>query len=261
MLLKDKSVVIMGAGSGVGRAASLIFARNGAKLICADVVRARVDETVALVTGEGFPAQAVTCDVSNVDQVNAAVQAAVDAYGRLDVIYNNVGISSNKAGGGPPPGFMDIDDAEYDRLADVNFRGMFYGCRAAIRQFLKQDDGEGVIVNTGSVAGMVGWGGTLYGATKAAGIQLTRGLAIEFASKGIRVNTVCPAGMITNFGQAEGATREITPELEARYGQQHPLGRPIAPEDTANAALFLASDQARNITGVALPVDGGYVAA
>ncbi len=260
MLLKDKSVVIMGAGSGVGRAASLIFARNGAKLICADVLRDRVDKTVALVTDEGFPALAVTCDVSKADQVNAAVQAAVDAYGRLDVIYNNVGISSTR-GTGATPGFMEIDDSEYDRLGDVNFRGMFNGCRAAIRQFLKQGDNQGVIVNTGSVAGMVGWGGTLYGATKAAGIQLTRGLAIEFAKQGIRVNTVCPAAMATNFGQADGSDREITSEVEARYGMQHPNGRAISPEDTAYAALFLASDQARNITGVALPVDGGYVAA
>ncbi|RYE99082.1 MAG: SDR family oxidoreductase, partial [Oxalobacteraceae bacterium] len=200
-----------------------------------------------------------TCDVRHEDQVAATVQAAVDAYGRLDVIYNNVGISSTR--GSVMPTFIEVDDAEYDRLGDVNFRGMVNGCRQAIKQFLAQDDRKGVIVNTGSVAGMVGWGGTLYGATKAAGIQLTRGLAIEYAKHGIRVNSVCPAGMITNFGMAEGTRREVTPELEAAYGKQHPLGLAIAPEDTANAALFLASDLARNITGVALPVDGGYVAA
>ena len=260
MLLKDKSVVIMGAGSGVGRAAALIFARNGAKLICADISAEWAQETQALVEAEGFRAKAVTCDVRYEDQVAAAIEAAVQEYGRLDVIYNNVGIASRVNETGAVP-FIDLPDEEYDRLGNVNFRGMVNGCRAALKQFLKQGDGKGVIVNTGSVAGMVGWGGTLYGATKAAGIQLTRGLAIEYAKHGVRVNIVCPAGMITNFGMAGGAPSEITPELKAHYGAMHPLGRPIAPEDPANAALFLASDLASNITGVALPVDGGYVAA
>lgn len=260
MLLKDKSVVIMGAGSGVGRAAALIFARNGAKLICADVMPAGNEKTGALVTEEGYQAKVVTCDVCKEDEVKAAIDAAVAAYGRLDVIYNNVGIASTSTG--RPVAFEDCTDEDYQRLSDVNFRGVVNGCRHAIRQFLKQGDHKGVIVNTASVAGMVGWGGTLYGATKGAVVQITRGLAIEQAKHGIRVNAVCPAGMITNFGVPEGGkAREITPELEAMYGKQHPLGLPIAPEDTANAAMFLASDLARNITGVLLPVDGGYLAA
>jgi len=259
VLLKDKSVVIMGAGSGVGRAASLIFARNGAKLVCADIVPTRNEQTVAMVCAEGFPAIAVTCDVRIERDVSRAIDAALHAYGRLDVIFNNVGIASTV--GGMPVRFEETTDEDYVRLSDVNFRGMVNGCRLAIRQFLKQGDGKGVIVNTGSVAGMVGWGGVLYGATKAAGMQLTRGLAIENAKHGIRVNAVCPAGMITNFGVPEGIVREVTREMEALVGKLHPLGRPIAPEDTANAALFLASDLACNITGVMLPVDGGYVAA
>jgi NAD(P)-dependent dehydrogenase (short-subunit alcohol dehydrogenase family) len=261
MLLKDKSVLIMGAGSGVGRAAALIFAANGAKLICADVAPKPNEETVALVTQAGGTAKAVTCDVAKEDEVQAAVDATVEAYGRLDIIYNNVGISSRFGDKGGAVRFVDLPENEYDRLGDVNFRGMVNGCRSALRQFLKQDDGKGVIVNTGSVAGIVGWGGPLYGATKAAGMQLTRGLAIEYAKHGIRVNAVCPAGMPTNFGIPAGTQREITPAMEQGIGRMHPLGMPIAAEDCANAALFLASDLARNITGVWLPVDGGYVAA
>ncbi|MFC4595829.1 SDR family NAD(P)-dependent oxidoreductase [Sphingobium tyrosinilyticum] len=260
MLLEGKSVVIMGAGSGVGRAASLIFARNGAKLICADLVAERNEETVGLIREEGFTdAQAITCNVVKEADVQAAIDAAVSAYGRLDVIFNNVGIASPVRNNALVR-FDEITDEDFDQLNDVNFRGVGNGCRLAIRQFLKQGDHNGVIVNTASVAGMVGWGGVLYGATKGAVIQLTRGLAIENAKNGIRVNAVCPAGMITNFG-AGSAPRVVTPELESMYGKQHPLGMPISPEDCANAALFLASDMARNITGVALPVDGGYVAA
>ena len=261
MLLEGKSIVIMGAGAGVGRAAALIFARNGAKLVCADVVAARAEETAALVNAEGFPAIAATCDVSKEDQVEAAIAAAVGKYGRLDVIFNNVGIASNRTGGGTGPGFVDSGDDESQLLSDVNFRGVVNGCRHAIRQFLKQGDGQGAIVNTASVAGLVGWGGSIYGATKGAVVQLTRGLAIEYAPQGIRVNCVCPAGMITNFGQPlDSKIREATPEMKEVVGKMHPLGRPIDPEDPANAAMFLASDLARNLTGVILPVDGGYVA-
>ncbi|HKR87485.1 MAG TPA: SDR family NAD(P)-dependent oxidoreductase [Phenylobacterium sp.] len=261
MLLKGKSVVIMGAGSGVGRAAALIFARHGAAIICADLVPERNQETAARVAAEGFAARAVTCDVRDEAQVKAAIDAAVEAYGRLDVIFNNVGIASSRSGAAPA-GFAESTDADYELLSDVNFRGVVNGCRQAIRQFLQQADGQGVIVNTGSVAGLVGWGGSIYGATKGAVIQITRGLAIEYARHGIRVNAVCPAAMATNFGRPDGAPdRQITPEVEAAYGKYQPLGRPIDPEDAANAALFLASDLARNITGVVLPVDGGYVAA
>jgi NAD(P)-dependent dehydrogenase (short-subunit alcohol dehydrogenase family) len=260
MLLRDKSVVIMGAGSGVGRAASLIFARNGARLVCADVVADRAEETAALVAAEGFIARPFTCDVRNEAQVAATIAAAVSSHGRLDVIYNNVGVGTTTATG-QLMAFDEMDDSHYQFLADVNLRGMINGCRHAIRQFLAQGDRQGVIVNTGSVAGLVGWGGTVYGATKAGGIQLTRGLAIEYARHGIRVNVVCPGGMATNFGAPEGQSHTLSNEQLAYMSAAHPLGRVIDPEDTANAALFLASDLARNITGVVIPVDGGYTAA
>lgn len=144
----------------------------------------------------------------------------------------------------------------------INLRGVFFGMKHAILQFKNQGTG-GAIVNTGSAAGMVGWGGTVYGTTKGGVIQMTRAVAVEAAPFDIRVNAICPAAMpTTNFGvhDSSQAFQEKPEEVLAAVGQMHPLGRPILPEDCAEAAAFLASDRARNITGVLLPVDGGYTA-
>lgn len=258
LLLDGKSVVITGSGSGVGRAAALLFARHGAKVVCADIQESWAQATVDLMQGPGSGV-AQACDVRSEAQVQAAVQRAVDAFGRLDVMYNNAGVATSTDG--KTYKLIEQGDADFTRLTEINFHGMLYGCQIAVRQFLKQGGG-GVIVNTGSVAGMVGWGGVMYGATKAAGNQLTRGLAIEMAKEGIRVNAVCPAGMMTSFGKTTDKPFDgQTEDMAATYGKMHPLGKPIAPEDAANAALFFASDMSRNITGVLLPVDGGYTAA
>ncbi len=258
MLLNEKSVVITGSGSGVGRASALLFAREGARVVCADVQSEWIKETVGLIENEGGTAIAQTCDVTKEDDVIGAIAAAVASFGRLDVMYNNVGIST------PRPGlkFEEHTNEDWDRLMSVNFRGVFWGCKHAVIQLKKQGDG-GVIVNTGSVAGMVGWGGTVYGASKGGVNQLSRAIAIECAPFDIRVNCICPAGMPgTNFMKS-GASRgsEGTGEEQAQQvGAMHPLGRPITAEDCAAAALYLASDQSRNVTGILLPVDGGYTA-
>ena len=252
-LLAGKSVVITGAGSGVGRAAAQLFASHGARLVCADVMADWVAETVRLVTEQGGEAQRVDCDVTREADLQAAIDAAVGAYGRLDVIYNNVGIT-----GGPAP-LRDATDEQFDKLIDINLRGVIYGCKLAIRQFERQGGG-GVIVNTASVAGLIGWGGVIYGSTKGAVVALTRTLAIEVAGKGIRVNSVCPGGMHTNFVNRGVPFAERSEEEIAAFGKLHPLGRPIDPLDCANGALFLASDLASNITGINLPVDGGLTA-
>jgi NAD(P)-dependent dehydrogenase (short-subunit alcohol dehydrogenase family) len=256
-LLEGKVAVITGAGSGVGRAASLIFARHGAKVVAADVNAEAVEETVAQVEADGGTAIARTCDVSQAEQVDAIVQAAVDEFGRLDVMYNNAGITNP-----PKPGqqglrrLVDVDQAEIDKLYAVNVQGVINGCNAAVRQFEKQDGPKGVIVNTASVAGLIGYGSVLYGSTKGAVTTLTRALALELAPSGIRVNSVCPAGMPTNFMPGVAQSESARQSMAA----SHPLGRPIEPEECANGALFLASDLASNITGVNLPVDGGLSA-
>jgi NAD(P)-dependent dehydrogenase (short-subunit alcohol dehydrogenase family) len=207
--------------------------------------------------------KAVECNVADPDSVEASVQLAVETFGRLDVIYNNAGITVNPIPGVGLRKLIELPHEDMRRVEEVNINGVIFGCQSAIRQFDKQaEEGSlqgGVIVNTASVAGMIGYGGVLYGATKGAVVQLTRGLAIEVAEKNIRVNSVCPAGMLTHYsGMDPDSPNRDT--ILASMGRAHPLGRSIDPADTAGAAMFLASDLASNITGVNLPVDGGLTA-
>jgi NAD(P)-dependent dehydrogenase (short-subunit alcohol dehydrogenase family) len=227
-------------------------------VICADINPDWAAESARLAREAGGKAEAMACDVSKSADVNAIVARCVESFGRLDVMYNNAGVAT--ASDGKPHTLIEQGDDDFDRLVSINFRGVVYGCQAAVRRFIAQGNG-GTIVNTASVAGLVGWGGVMYGATKGAVVQLTRGLAIEVAKHNIRVNSVCPAGMVTNFGRTGGAGFNDLSDVEDLYGKNHPLGRVITPEDCAEAAMFLASDRASNITGVMLPVDGGYVAA
>jgi NAD(P)-dependent dehydrogenase (short-subunit alcohol dehydrogenase family) len=258
MLLADKSVVITGAGSGVGRASALRFADEGARLVCADVRDDWAAETVRLVSDAGGKAVAQHCDVTVEADVEGAIAAAVSNFGRLDIMFNNAGVTGMK----PGQSFEDHTVEDFERLATINFRGVFLGCKHAVRQFKAQGDG-GVIVNTGSIAGMVGFGSVVYGATKGAVNQITKGVAIECAPVGIRCNAICPGTMpLTNFIMANpDKPFEAPPEDYLNFAASfQPNGRFVTAEDCAEAALFLASDAAQNITGVLLPVDGGYVA-
>jgi NAD(P)-dependent dehydrogenase (short-subunit alcohol dehydrogenase family) len=267
-LLEGKIAVITGAGSGVGRAASLLFAQHGAKVLVSDVDLARAQETVALVNAAGGDALANACDVADEAAVTAMVAQAVAAWGRLDVIYNNAGMTlSNKAGAGVAT-LEQTETGDIDKIMAVNFMGVVHGCNAATRQFDKQaemgqaEDGQaggGVIVNTASIAGIIGYGGAAYGATKGAVVSLTRTLALEVAGRGIRVNSVCPAGMLTHFAgmDPEGQHAEA---IRTGMGANYPMGRAIDPAECAKAALFLASDLSSALTGVNLPVDCGLSA-
>jgi NAD(P)-dependent dehydrogenase (short-subunit alcohol dehydrogenase family) len=259
MLLDGKSAVVTGAGSGVGRASALRFAEEGARVVVADISAERAQETAELITKANGTAIAVTADVSAEDDVISMLEAAVSAFGRLDILFNNVGVPTPRLGAR----LEDHTVEDFDRLVAVNLRGMFLTNKHAVIRFKRQGDG-GVILNTGSVAGLVGWGGTVYGATKGGVHQLTRGVAIEAAPFGIRVNAICPAGMpFTNFMAAGGlGSGPVDPDSDAAkaVGASHPLGRAITAEDCAEAAVYLVSDRAANITGVLLPVDGGYVA-
>jgi NAD(P)-dependent dehydrogenase (short-subunit alcohol dehydrogenase family) len=256
VLLQDKSTVVTGAGSGVGRASALRFAEEGARVVCADLDEAKATETAQLVEKAGGTAIAIRTDVSIEDDVVAMLQAAVSEFGRLDALFNNVGIPTPRLG-------MSLEDhtaEDFVRLCAVNVGGVFYGCKHAVTTFKAQGT-PGAIVNTGSVAGLVGWGGTVYGATKGAVHQLTKAVAIEAAPHGIRVNAICPAGMpFTGFMAAGGLPEEHQKAAAEAVGAQHPLGRPITAEDCAEVAAFLLSDRAINLTGILVPVDGGYVA-
>jgi NAD(P)-dependent dehydrogenase (short-subunit alcohol dehydrogenase family) len=258
VLLKDKTAVITGAGSGVGRASALRFAEEGAAVVCADIDLDRLKDTVAEVESGGGRAVAERCDVAQDADVTGAIASAVRHFGRLDIMFNNVGIPTPRLG----MSFEEHTVEDFERLNSVNFRGVFLGCRHAVLRFKEQGEG-GVILNTGSVAGLVGWGGTVYGATKGAVHQLTRAVAVEVAPFGIRVNAICPAGMPYTGFMAAGGMTVSGDELEAvaaHTGTMHPLGRPISAEDCAAAAVYLCSDQAANVTGILLPIDGGYVA-
>ncbi|ONH25669.1 SDR family NAD(P)-dependent oxidoreductase [Pseudofrankia asymbiotica] len=258
-LLEGKSAIVTGSGGGVGRASALRFAEEGAKVVCADIRLDPVKETVSLIEAAGGTAVAVGADVSKEDDVAAMIAAAVEAFGRLDILFNNVGVPTPRLG----TKLEDHTAEDFRRLTDINFGGVFYGIKHAILQY-KAQGGGGVILSTGSVAGLVAWGGSVYGATKGAVHQLTKAAAIEGAPFDIRANAICPAGMpFTGFMAAGGMT--VTDEATLRHiaettGANHPLGRPITAEDCAEAAVFLVSDRAANVTGVLLPVDGGYVA-
>jgi len=262
-LLEGKVAVITGAGSGVGRAAVKLWCEHGAKVIAADINLANAEESVALSGAPQGAAKAVLCDVADPASVEAAVSEAVATFGRLDVMYNNAGITVMPQ---PGVGLRKLVDAPLDemkRVQDVNINGVIYGCQAAIRQFAKQAEAGqgsgGAIVNTASVAGMIGYGGVVYGTTKGAVVNFARSLAMEVSGDGIRVNNVCPAGMLTHYSGMDPDSEHKDRILEG-MGKAHPLGKAIDPADTAAAAMFLASDLACNITGVNLPVDGGLTA-
>lgn len=256
--LEGKRAIVTGAGSGVGRVSARRFAEEGARVVCADIQADTAKETVREIEEAGGTGVAVACDVSNEDDVIGMVASAVEQFGGLDIIFNNVGIPTPRLGAL----FEDHTVEEFDRLVSVNLRGVFLGCKHAVLQFKRQGTG-GVILNTGSVAGLVGWGGTPYGATKGGVHQITRGIAVECAPFGIRANAICPAAMpFTNFMAAGGleVDDDALQGIADHVGAGHPLGRPITAEDCAEAAVYLVSDRAANVTGVLLPVDGGYVA-
>ncbi|HEX4427657.1 MAG TPA: SDR family oxidoreductase [Frankiaceae bacterium] len=258
MRLEGKSAIVTGAGSGVGLASALRFAEEGARVVCADIKGDSAKEAVRRIEDAGGTAVADECDVSVESDVIAMIATTVAQYGRLDILFNNVGIPTPRLGAL----LEDHTLEDFERLVAVNFRGVFFGSKHAVLQFKRQGSG-GVILNTGSVAGLVGWGGSVYGATKGAVHQLTRAVAIEGAPFGIRANAICPAGMPYTSFMAAGGLSVPPSELEKiaqQTGASHPLGKPILAQDCAEAAVYLVSDHAANVTGVLLPVDGGYVA-
>ncbi|MFC5752914.1 SDR family NAD(P)-dependent oxidoreductase [Actinomadura rugatobispora] len=243
--LAGKVAVITGAGSGIGRASAELFAREGARVVCADV-SGEQERTAA---GIGDAAVAVHADVSVSADVRNAIATAERRFGRLDVLFNNAGI------GGPKRPITEQDEEDYDRVLDVNLRSVFLGMKYGIAAMLRT--GGGSVINTASAAGLVGWRkNALYGASKGGVVQMTKATALDFADQGVRVNALCP-GM--TWTALVPAAKDGAPPPADGFAPPQPMGRWGLPTELAAAALFLAGDESSFVTGVALPVDGGYV--
>ena len=247
-----KVAAVTGAGSGIGQAMALLFAREGARILAADVNGRAAETTAAAVTAAGGTAQAFTVDVSRPDQVAAMIARAVEVYGRIDILCNNAGIGSTTS-------VVECEPDEWDRVMTINVKSVYLGCKYAVPAMIAQ--GGGVIVNTASVAGMVGLPKRAsYSASKGAVIALTRQVAIEYVEQGIRVNCLCPGTVDSPWvGRLLAGADDPVAARQALVARQ-PLGRLGTPEEVAAAALYLASDDAAFITGTGLVIDGGLTA-
>jgi NAD(P)-dependent dehydrogenase (short-subunit alcohol dehydrogenase family) len=248
--LDGKVALVTGAASGIGRESALAFARAGAKVVVSDITVDAGEETVAMIKDMGGDAVFVKADVSKKPDVVALVAKTVEVYGRLDCAHNNAGIE------GVPAPCVQCTDENWDKTIAINLSGVFYCCQAEIAQMLKQ--GGGAIVNTASVAGLVGFAGIpAYTASKHGVNGLTKQIALDYAKEGIRVNSVCPGiihtPMIDRFSGGDPAALE-------GFKASEPVGRLGKPSEVADAVVYLCTDEASFITGINMPVDGGYIA-
>jgi len=252
MKLEGKAALITGAGSGFGRATALLFAREGAKIVVADLSPETGNETVGLIKEEGNEASFVQADVSQSSDVEKMIAFAMDTYGKLDILYNNAGMPMANT----PVEFVDEDI--WDRILEVNAKSIFLGAKYAVP--IMKEQGSGVIINTSSVSCVRPRPGlSVYTASKAAATYLTKSLAIELAPKNIRVNSISPVAADTPMfpGFVQERHRQNMDIVKEATLATIPLGRLAEVEDVAKAALYLASDDASMVTGVDLFVDGG----
>ena len=255
MRLKDKVALITGAGSGIGRAAALLFAREGARIAAADISLEAAAETVRSIEDLGGHATSLSCDVSDSEDAHKMVRSTVDTFSRLDILVNSAGVTSRNA---LPEGAS--PEAVWDKVIDVNLKGTYLASWHAVPEMEKS--GGGSIINLASIMGLVGYpvgiggGFNPYPPSKGGVVQLTRTLAIDSASKSIRVNCLCPGFIATNLTSALTGD----PDMLARLEALHPMGRLGRADEVAHAALYLASDESGFVTGAALTVDGGYTA-
>jgi NAD(P)-dependent dehydrogenase (short-subunit alcohol dehydrogenase family) len=276
-MLEGKVGVITGGAIGIGRATALMFAREGARVVVADIMEKEGAETAELIVNEGGKALFVPCDVTQSVQVEALIRKTVETYGRVDCAFNNAGVEGEIA---PTAEYL---EENWDRVVAVNLKGVWLCMKYEMQQMLKQ--GKGVIVNTASVAGVVAERGfPAYAAAKGGVIQLTRTAAVEYAGAGIRINAVSPGVIMTPM--MERALKELNVDammpgavksgimkrivngmIHTRMAQKQmmkfmqPMGHPGKPEEIAGAVVFLCSDAASFITGHNLLVDGGMTAA
>ena len=254
--LDGKTAIVFGAGSsgpgwGNGKATAVTFAREGAKVIAVDIALPAAEETAAIIAGEGGEVIALAADVTDLASVEVAIATAQRLVGAIDILHNNVGVVVN----GSP---IELAEAEFTRAIDINLGSVYRTCRCLLPHFIARK--QGVIINIASLAAIrfVGYPYFSYYASKAAIVQATSALAIQYAPHGIRANTILP-GLIDTpmiYQQVAGNYASID-EMVAARNRAVPMGKMGTAFDIAHAAAFLASDDARFITGIALPVDGG----
>lgn len=249
-LVEGKVALVTGGGSGIGRASAQTFAREGAKVIVADVVVDGGEETVKMIREGGGDATFVKCDVSKAADVKAMVKAAVDTYGGLDCAHNNAGIEGSMVP------LADYPEEVWDRLLGINLKGEFLCMQFEIPQMVT--GGGGAIVNTASIAGLIGFSGLgAYTASKFGVNGITKVAALDYAKAGIRVNSVCPGVIQTPMIDRLVAEN---PEVEAQFTAGTPMGRLGKPEEIAEAVVWLCSDRASFVTGHNMVVDGAFSA-
>jgi NAD(P)-dependent dehydrogenase (short-subunit alcohol dehydrogenase family) len=255
--IKDKIAIVTGAGSvgpgiGNGKAAAMLFAREGASVMLVDYNLDAAEETKRLISEEGGTCFTSQADVSNSADCNRIASECIEKWGRIDILHNNVGIEI-------PGGILDITEDDWDRTLDVNLKSVFLMCRAVVPHMVEQ--GGGAIVNISSINGirtLPALSGA-YGASKLGMVALTREIAIEYASKGVRCNAVLPGMMRTPFVEASltGAWGGDVEDMMRQRDAMIPIGKQGESWDVGHAALFLASDDAKYVTGTTLVVDGG----
>ncbi len=252
MRLRGKVAVVTGAGGGIGRASAILFAKEGAKVTVVDIKCDLGEETVGLIQDAGGKAYHACADVTRESEVKGMLDETVARWGRLDILFNNAGIVMVKF-------LEEMSEAEWDRLMNVNVKSVYLAVKHAVEHMRRQ--GGGVILNTASIGSFVGQFKTpAYIASKGAVMLLTKSLALDYAADNIRVNCVCPGvvdtPMVRKHLEASG-----DPAARARErARRIPIGRFLTPEEIAQAALYLVSDEAAGVTGVAHVVDGGLLA-
>ncbi|UZJ76879.1 SDR family NAD(P)-dependent oxidoreductase [Fictibacillus sp. KU28468] len=246
MRLQGKTAVITGGGGGIGRAAALLFAKEGAKLAIADVKEDFGEETVRLIREQGGQAIFIKTNVTDSKQVKKVIDAAISEFGALHILFNNAGI------GNPEVKSTDLPEEEWDRIVDINLKGVFLGIKHGVPELIKA--GGGVIINTSSLLGLKGQKYlSAYNASKGGVILLTQNAALEYGRHNIRVNAVAPGVIDTSIIDNWKNNGRKWPIISTANA----LGRIGKPEEVARAVLFLASDEASFITGATLSVDGG----
>jgi NAD(P)-dependent dehydrogenase (short-subunit alcohol dehydrogenase family) len=249
-IFKDKVVIVTGGSFGIGRSTALAFAEQGAKVVIADWLTDKENETASSITRSGGEATFIKCDVSSTNDVKRMVEETVTRYGKLDAAFNNAGIE------GANGITHECTEENWDKLISINLKGIWLCMKYEIPEMLKA--GGGAIVNCASIAGMFGFPGLpAYVASKHAILGLTKTASLEYAKSGIRVNAVCPG--VIHTAMIDRVTKQDK-EVEQQYIAMEPVGRMGNPSEVGAAVTWLCSGAASFVTGISLPVDGGFAA-